>query len=190
MATAGACTTRPGAYTAGSTGGGGSRAGCSSVAGIVTRSCSRVVSPSCSSWTRRRRSPPGIARVRSAAMRTTRDSSRSGARSTRSRVGADAIDAQLHAERVDPATRGQRRHQARLDELPDGAFVLRDGTPWLVLGRQLLRWTPGGYVERLPRPAGTRTVTITPPSLAHVLRAQWDPIVPMLHPSALDGPRA
>ena len=48
------------------------------------------------------------------------------------RVGADSIDAQLHAERVDPETRAHRRHEASLDELPDGAFVLHDGAPWLV----------------------------------------------------------
>src|SRR5215208_6069555 len=38
--------------------------------------------------------------------------------------GADAIDSRLHAERVEAATRAQRRHRARLDTLPDGAFVL------------------------------------------------------------------
>ena len=48
-------------------------------------------------------------------------------------IGADAIDAQLHTERVDPQTRGQRHHEAPLDELPDGTFVLRKGAPWLVL---------------------------------------------------------
>src|ERR1700679_840903 len=37
--------------------------------------------------------------------------------------GADEMDLQLHAERVDPGTRGQRRHQLPLDELPDGAYV-------------------------------------------------------------------
>src|SRR2546429_4788005 len=55
--------------------------------------------------------------------------------------GADAIDAQLHAERVAPGTCAQLRHEAPLDELPDGAFVLEEGTPWLVLGANLLRWT-------------------------------------------------
>src|SRR5205814_3688238 len=50
--------------------------------------------------------------------------------------GADAIDAQLHAERIDPATRMQRHHAAQLDELPDGAFVLDDGKPWLVRGAE------------------------------------------------------
>src|SRR6187551_2117048 len=55
--------------------------------------------------------------------------------------GADTIDERLHAERVDPATRGHRLHAADLDDLPDGAFVL-DGSPKLVLGRELLTWSP------------------------------------------------
>src|SRR5215211_3046458 len=54
-------------------------------------------------------------------------------------AGADEIDTQLHAERV-AEDRGQRRHAAPLDQLPDGAFVLDDGAPWLVLGRELLCW--------------------------------------------------
>ena len=72
-----------------------------------------------------------------------------------------------------------------MDELPDGAFVLRDGAPWLVRGDALLRWTPGGYAERAERPAGGRAELITPPSLVAVLRAGWDgAAVPLLHPSA------
>jgi hypothetical protein len=102
--------------------------------------------------------------------------------------GADAIDAQLHEERVDPATRGQRRHRARLDGLPDGAFVLQDGEPCLVLGNELLRWTPAGYAERLPRPSGAAEL-LTPPSLVEVLHAGWSPAVPFLHPSAYAVPR-
>src|SRR3954469_24152235 len=37
---------------------------------------------------------------------------------------ADEIDAQLQDERVDPVTRAQSRHSAKLADLPDGAFVL------------------------------------------------------------------
>jgi hypothetical protein len=102
-------------------------------------------------------------------------------------AGAAAIDAQLHGERLDPATRGQRHHRARLDELPDGAFVLREGAPFLVLGSRLLRWTPAGYVERVPRPARGQAQLITPPSLVELLRTDWQPLVPLLHPSG--GPR-
>ena len=97
---------------------------------------------------------------------------------------ADAIDSQLHAERVALGTRGHRLHAARLDHLPDGAFVLDEGAPRLVLGAELLSWTPAGYAERRPRPEGAEAVLVTPPSLVAVLRAGWEPHVPLLHPSA------
>jgi len=100
-------------------------------------------------------------------------------------VGADAIDAQLHTERVAPDTRAQLRHEAPLDELSDGTFVLWQGAPRLVLGRQLLTWTAAGYVARIQRPRRQPVQVITPPSLATVLRAGWQPLVPLLHPSAL-----
>jgi hypothetical protein len=101
-------------------------------------------------------------------------------------TGAEAMDDQLHAERVDPGTRHQRRHQMAFAELPDGAFVLCDERPWLVLGDALLEWTPAGYVaERRPRPRDGMAVVLTPPSLVEVLRAGWDPAtVPFLHPTA------
>ena len=99
-------------------------------------------------------------------------------------VGADAIDAQLHGERFAPDTRAQRHHEAPLDGLPDAAFVLRDGAPWLVLGGELLQWTPAGYARRVRRPRREQAVVITPPSLVAVLRAGWEGVVPLLHPSA------
>jgi hypothetical protein len=99
-------------------------------------------------------------------------------------VGADAIDAQLHAERVAPTTRRQRHHDAPLDGLPDGAFVVLEGDPWLVLGARLLRWNAAGYTEHRRRPAGVEAQLITPPSLLTVLHAGWEPLVPLLHPSA------
>ena len=98
--------------------------------------------------------------------------------------GADAIDAQLHSERVDPGSGRQRWHEAAFAKLPDGAFVVRDAEPWLVLGAELLRWTPSGYAERARRPArGTATV-VTPPSLVELLRHEREPLVPFLHPTA------
>jgi hypothetical protein len=93
-------------------------------------------------------------------------------------VGADAIDAQLHAERL--LGRERRLHEA--SDLPDGAFVLRSGEPWLVRGPSLLRWTPAGYDERVPR--RDDLPLLTPPSLVELLRRGWDGLVPLLHPSA------
>ena len=97
--------------------------------------------------------------------------------------GADAIDARLHDERVDPATRSRCLHEASLAELPDGSFVVSDGDAHLVLGGELLRWTPAGYAERRRRHRGPTTL-ITPPSLVEVLRQGWTGAVPLLHPSA------
>jgi hypothetical protein len=101
-------------------------------------------------------------------------------------TGADAMDAQLHEERVDPVTRKQRRHETELDELPNGAFALWEDAPWLVLDDRLLRWSSAGYTERLRRPVGVRVPTLTPPSLVAVLRTGWQPLVPLFHSSARD----
>jgi hypothetical protein len=91
-------------------------------------------------------------------------------------TGADAADGRLHGERL-------RRHDAPLQELPDGAFVLDEGEPHLVLGRELLRWTPAGYDRRVPRPRGQAPV-VTAPSFLAVLAAGWEGEVPLLHPTA------
>ena len=91
--------------------------------------------------------------------------------------GADEIDARLHEERTGPGPDAN-------DDLPDGAFVLRDGAPWLVRGPRLLRWTPAGYDVQASRQVDERVRLLTPPSLVAVLRAGWDGAVPLFHPSA------
>jgi hypothetical protein len=100
-------------------------------------------------------------------------------------TGADSIDAQLHAERVDPDTRRQRRHELPFDDLPDGALVAHEGTPWLVRSDELLAWTPAGYGAHRPRPHRGTAIVLTPPSLLGVLRTGWTPAVPLLHPTAV-----
>jgi hypothetical protein len=101
-------------------------------------------------------------------------------------VGADAMDAQLQEERLDPETRERRLHEARLGELPDGALVLLETEPRLVFGGRLLTWTPVGYRAWRPRPRDGKAVAITPPSLIAVLETGWNGAVPLLHPSAGD----
>ena len=97
---------------------------------------------------------------------------------------ASAVDEHLHGERLTPDGR-QRHHDAALDDLPDGTFVVRDGAPWLVLGDAVLRWTPAGYTTVVERRRGERARVVTPPSLVAVLRAGWRPqLVPFLHPVA------
>jgi hypothetical protein len=99
-------------------------------------------------------------------------------------IGADAIDSQLHGERLAPGTRERRLHESRYSELPDGTFVLEAGGPQLVLAGQLLTWSPGGYYDGHRRPRNGRATVITPPSLIAILRSGWSPSVPLLHPSS------
>ncbi len=98
---------------------------------------------------------------------------------------ADTIDQVLHEERLAPGNRYRRLHDVSFAGLPDGAFVLHDGEPHLVLGAWLLRWAPAGYRERVRRPAGGQAQAITPPSLVALLRTGWAGAVPLFHPSAL-----
>jgi hypothetical protein len=86
--------------------------------------------------------------------------------------GADELDQRLHAERLGDDTAGRRLYERRLEELPDGAFVLLDGAPHLVLGDALLRWTFGGYADRRRRPRGGALV-VTPPTSLQILASGW-----------------
>jgi hypothetical protein len=100
-------------------------------------------------------------------------------------IGANAIDERLHDERVEPSTRAHRLHEARLDALPDGAFVLYDDMPHLVLGSDRVRWTPEGYVAGTARPRRRAATLITPPSLVALLHSGWESALPLVHPSAV-----
>ena len=98
-------------------------------------------------------------------------------------IGAEAIDVRLHDERVEPMTRGHRLHETALDDVPDGAFVLHDDAPHLVLGQRLLSWSPEGYTSSVARPCEERAILITPPSHAALLRVGWESSLPLVHPS-------
>jgi hypothetical protein len=89
---------------------------------------------------------------------------------------AGELDRRLHAERG-------RLNERNAHELPDGAFVLLGDEPWLVLGGELLRWTPDGYTERRARSGGSVAV-VTPPTTLDVLAAGWRGSEPFVHPSA------
>ena len=88
---------------------------------------------------------------------------------------AGELDGMLYAERG-------RLHESAVEDLPEGAFVLVESEPWLVLDSELLRWTPGGYSERRPRLSGHAEV-VTPPTSVHVLASGWRGSLPLVHPS-------
>ena len=94
--------------------------------------------------------------------------------------GADAMDAVLHRQRA--LVDGRRSTwPARGADLPDGTVVAPDGGWWLVAAGRLHRWSPGGYLEHRPMPAGDLPV-LTPPAVVAVLAAGYRPL---LHPSAV-----
>jgi hypothetical protein len=97
--------------------------------------------------------------------------------------GADAMDKQLHAERIGAVKSGRLLHRLPYTELPDGAFVMHDDLPQLVHGNALYRWSTSGYSAPSRRPEAGDAVVITPPSLLAALAAGWEGAVPLFHPS-------
>ena len=89
---------------------------------------------------------------------------------------APAMDARLHAERTLPGG-GQRRQESRFGELPDGAFVLRDGAACLVHGGRLHPWSWQGYGAPLPCDPAAVVTLLTPPSSVAVLRFGYRPAI-------------
>lgn len=88
---------------------------------------------------------------------------------------ATEIDATLHAARLDPQTRRQRRHEAAIGTLPDGTFLLWQDRPHRVQGDHLHPYGPQGYAAPISRPTGRATV-LTPEPLVQVMRHGWQPL--------------
>jgi hypothetical protein len=102
----------------------------------------------------------------------------SGANGSR-RPTADEMDDRLHSERVGP-DRSKRTHPGRLGDLPDGVFVTLPGNKdaaWLIWKGELLKWSPGGYLERRPLPKRLDVALLTPPSTVAAIRAGYTPEV-------------
>ncbi len=94
---------------------------------------------------------------------------------------APEIDRRLHEDRL--SARGIKRlWSRRLDRLPDATMVELDGRSWLVLGDELLAWSPAGYDDRRERGGREETSILTPEATVGVLEAGY---LPVLHPSAL-----
>jgi hypothetical protein len=94
---------------------------------------------------------------------------------------ADEMDRVLDSERRAPRSDKKTTYEVDANSLPDGAIIARDGSAWLVLGGQLLRWTPSGYAETAPL-GSVAVEVLTPRSTVEVLRAGYSP---ELHPGAM-----
>lgn len=96
--------------------------------------------------------------------------------------GADAMDRQLHSERVSPR---KREFSGDFASLPDGTF-LRSGDAFLAVRQgRLLNWTQAGYMKA--GPIGEHLEILTPPSIRAALGAGYQP---QWHPSAMMTPGA
>jgi len=122
---------------------------------------------------------------------------------------ADAFDRQLHGERLHlltlrctaggGASKGRQEAELAADAsrramrapqhegLPDGAMVEIEGEAYAVKGRQLLRWSFGGYTEAPLRQLSMRARLLTPPSIVSILRSGYEP---RWHESARIGGQA
>jgi hypothetical protein len=89
------------------------------------------------------------------------------------RMSAPAMDAILHAERLDGSRK--RLHFADFNSLPDGAMVALDQRAFAVRGDALFAWTFDGYRARFPRPAGSTASLLTPPSIVRALKRGYLP---------------
>jgi hypothetical protein len=88
---------------------------------------------------------------------------------------ADAIDRILHAERLDG--RAKRRARRALNNLPDGAFVVIEGAPWLVCGAALYAWSFVGYGVARPRAEGIVVDVLTPASILAAFANGYAPAI-------------
>jgi hypothetical protein len=92
---------------------------------------------------------------------------------------ARQIDQHLHSARIDRKGR-QITYEARLGELPDGAFVTlpKASAQPLLLWRGALRaWSHAGYAEPEAAPPGVLVNVLTPEPIVAVLRAGYTPFV-------------
>lgn len=92
------------------------------------------------------------------------------------------LDARLHADRAVPRAFAQRRHSADVESLPNGAFVVADGSAALIWNGCLYRYTPDGYEEKKPLKPGVVTV-LTPELTLTALRHGYRPAVAIAAPA-------
>ena len=177
---------RPSAPAAGPPGN-GSPACWSSRAG-TGRSCSPTATPSCSSWTRPRRSPPATGPASNAVAPTPTGSPSCGPKRTAATSApAPRPWTRCCTPNAWTATAGRSHFARGAPNIPSGAFVryAQDGAQaraYLVVGNHLLAWEPAGYTALVsPSAIAEEVEVLTPASIVAVLSAGYRP---MLHPSA------
>jgi hypothetical protein len=95
---------------------------------------------------------------------------------------AASIDAVLHAERISPKNE-KHTYLEMLCNLPDGVMIAGESSDhaYLVHAGGLLRWAPGGYVDRIAGDSHWAVRVLTPRSVVRAIRLGY---CPQVHPSA------
>jgi hypothetical protein len=84
------------------------------------------------------------------------------------------IDEIIHQERIGK-DKEKLTHKESLSALPDGAFVLLQGTIYLKKGNHLYKWSPAGYSAPEPLPGIGDVDVLTPRSIVNAFRAGYVP---------------
>ncbi len=95
------------------------------------------------------------------------------------RLKAQPFDELMQADRLDG--KQQRTFEAKVQTVPDGAFILDDGKAFVVSGDRLLEWSFGGYISAKSKPRSGNVQVLTPRMVVEVLRVGYKP---GFHPSA------
>lgn len=96
---------------------------------------------------------------------------------------APAMDAVLHAERLERGRKRLHRLPAGSGELPDGTAIAAAGEAYILAHGRAFRWTPEGYDRGAAMPGAS--ALLTPPSTLGALRAGYRPV---LHPDIEAAP--
>jgi hypothetical protein len=96
---------------------------------------------------------------------------------TEPKLSVDEADRIAHRQRI------PERESAIVGRLPDGTMISRDdGIAWAISGSELLRWSPSGYTEAVPRVSAMTAMLLTPPLYVGILARGYEP---RWHESAL-----
>jgi hypothetical protein len=82
------------------------------------------------------------------------------------------IDAIIHDERIG-ANNEKKTHFNEIDSLPDGAFILHEGAPYLKKGDFLFKWSPAGYSS--PVIISGNVEVLTPRTILNAFKAGYYP---------------
>lgn len=84
------------------------------------------------------------------------------------------IDDILHKERTD-RHKSKVTYEEKMDDIPNGSFILFEKNPYLVFDKKMYMWTPFGYDKPVAIPKLKKQTMLTPKSIVNTFRAGYMP---------------